>query len=247
MILISLPLSTPRPSSYRYGSKAEGCKACPAGTYFVAVGAKVVGDCGNCPLGTWSGVEGSPSRNNCEGCPLGKRGKVGGQATPEAGCVACTPGKEYQDQTGKATCVPAVCPKSEYATSTSSDVTKKPSCTSCPKGRYGSVPGLVKKEDCYLCSAGKYSTTVGADSPAACKLCPAGQYENLEGKTSCKQCDGGSASGLGAVRCGKCFAGKILTKTGGRRRVHRLSNWTLFDTRVVHVSPLRERQEQPSW
>ena len=174
LVIFSSPssLSTPRPSSYRYGSKAEGCKDCPAGRYFVALGATVLADCGNCPLGTWSDVKGSPSRTNCKGCPIGKRGKVGGQPTPEAGCVACTPGKEYQDQTGQATCVQAVCIKSEYATAASTDVTQPPTCAKCPGGKYGSVPGLV---DCFACSLGKHSSAVGADDPATCEKCPAGQ------------------------------------------------------------------------
>ena len=163
----------PLPRSCRYGNIDDGCKACPAGTYFVAVGAKVVGDCGNCPLGTWSDVEGSPSRTNCKGCPIGKRGKVGGQATLEAGCAACTPRKEYQDQTGQAICVPAVCPKSEYAIDASLNANTKPQCKKCPEGTYGSVPGLV--DDCFACSLGKYSKGVGASNSVTCKKCPAGQ------------------------------------------------------------------------
>ena len=171
--LVILPCYDPLPRSCRYGNIDDGCKACPAGTYFVAVGAKVVGDCGNCPLGTWSDVEGSPSRTNCKGCPIGKRGKVGGQATLEAGCAACTPRKEYQDQTGQAICVPAVCPKSEYAIDASLNANTKPQCKKCPEGTYGSVPGLV--DDCFACSLGKYSKVVGASNSATCKKCPAGQ------------------------------------------------------------------------
>ena len=173
--LLILPCYDLLPHSCRYGNIVDGCTACPAGTYFVAVGAKVVGDCGNCPLGTWSDVKGSPSRTNCKGCPAGKRGKVGGQATLAAGCVACTPGKEYQNIAGQATCVPAVCSKSTYATSTSLDVTRPPQCAQCPEGTYGSVPGLTKIEDCSKCSAGKYSEVVGAATPATCQLCPPGR------------------------------------------------------------------------
>ena len=171
---VILPCYDPLPCSCRYGNIDDGCKACPAGTYFVAVGAKVVGDCGNCPLGTWSDVEGSPSRTNCKGCPIGKRGKVGGEATLEAGCVACTPGKDYQDETGKATCVPALCPKSKYAIDVSNANTT-PQCEKCPVGTYGSVPGLVNINDCFSCSLGKYSKVVGASNSATCKKCPAGQ------------------------------------------------------------------------
>jgi hypothetical protein len=40
------------------------------------------------------------------------------------------------------------------------------------------------------------------------------RYENQEKQTACKECPGGSASGAGAVRCGTCFAGKVLAKTG---------------------------------
>ena len=162
------------PSSCRYGSKAEGCKDCPAGRYFVALGATVLEDCGSCPLGTWSDVKGSPSRTNCKGCPIGKRGNVGGQATLAAGCVACIAGKNYQAQTGQATCVPAVCPQSKYATD-ASNANTEPQCAQCPEGTYGSVPGLVNINDCFACSLGKYSTAVGADLSTTCQDCPAGQ------------------------------------------------------------------------
>ena len=40
------------------------------------------------------------------------------------------------------------------------------------------------------------------------------RYENQEKQTACKECPGGSASAAGAVRCGTCFAGKFLAKTG---------------------------------
>ena len=138
------------------------------------MGARVVDDCGNCPLGRWSANKGSSSLALCHGCVIGKKGRESGQATEAAGCVACTPGKEYQDQTGQATCVPAVCPQSKYATD-ASNANAKPQCEKCPEGTYGSVPGLVKIEDCFACSLGKYSTAVGAKLSTTCKDCPAGQ------------------------------------------------------------------------
>ena len=156
-----------------YGKKPY-CTACPAGRYVTTLGARVVDDCGNCPLGRWSAIEGSSSLALCHGCAIGKRGRESGQATEAAGCVACIAGKNYQDQTGQATCVPAVCPRSEYATDASS-ANAKPQCKKCPEGTYGSVPGLVKIEDCFACSLGKYSKAVGAKESTTCKDCPAGQ------------------------------------------------------------------------
>lgn len=156
-----------------YGKKPV-CTACPAGRYVTTLGARVVEDCGNCPLGRWSAIKGSSSLALCHGCAVGKRGRESGQATEAAGCVACIAGKNYQDRTGQATCVPAVCPRSEYATDASS-ANAKPQCKKCPVGTYGSVPGLVNINDCFSCSLGKYSKVVGASDSATCKKCPAGQ------------------------------------------------------------------------
>ena len=198
----------------KYGA-IPSCIDCPAGKFFVAVGARELANCGDCPLGTWSSTLGASSLTQCVGCPAGKRGKASGQATAEGGCADCTIGESYQDQTGQASCIPAVCPKGQYASSSSSaGVTQAPLCTMCPAGAYGSVRGLTKAGDCSACSAGKYGSTTGATLPSNCIACGPGQYEDQEGRTSCKLCAAGSASGTGAVRCGACYAGKRLKQTG---------------------------------
>jgi len=160
----------------RYGEHPL-CDDCPAGKYFQALGAAAEKDCGGCPLGTWSDISGASSLDMCKGCPAGKKGKLSGQGTVAAGCASCVAGESYQDQTGQASCRPAVCPKSKYASSSSSDadVTKTPACSDCPAGTYGGVQGLKTVEDCNACSAGKYSVAVGAALPATCELCPPGR------------------------------------------------------------------------
>ena len=160
----------------RYG-EYPSCDDCPAGKYFQAFGAAEEKDCGGCPLGTWSDVSGASSLEMCEGCPIGKKGKLGGQGTEADGCASCIAGESYQDQTGQASCRPAVCPKSTYASSSSSDadVTKTPACSDCPAGTYGGVQGLKTVEDCFACSLGKYSKVLGASNSTTCKKCPAGQ------------------------------------------------------------------------
>ena len=93
------------------------CTACPAGKFFVAFGARELAECGDCPLGTWSSTLGASSLTQCVKCLAGKRGKASGQATVESGCVDCTAGESYQDQTGQASCIPDVCPKGQYSSS----------------------------------------------------------------------------------------------------------------------------------
>jgi hypothetical protein len=201
----------PCPSG-KYGKVPE-CNKCPAGKYYVALGAKQESDCSGCPIGTWSTIEGANSSATCEGCPKGKKGILSGQATVAAGCKTCIAGENYQDETGQVTCLPAVCGKGKYASSSSPDVTKARGCTDCPTGTYGPVPGLDEVGNCNACSAGKYGITVGANSPDTCIKCPAGRYEDSEKQTECKECPGNSASGQGAVRCGNCFAGRYLAPT----------------------------------
>lgn len=82
-------------------------------------------------------------------------------------------------------------------------------CRPCPRGRYGSEPGLVglptvcspcplgtfndktgmqKVEDCLPCPTGSYGSQSGMKSSACTGNCPKGTYSDIAGLTSVKAC-----------------------------------------------------------
>mmetsp|Transcript_27092 Transcript_27092/g.60560 ORF Transcript_27092/g.60560 Transcript_27092/m.60560 type:complete len:292 (+) Transcript_27092:91-966(+) len=69
------------------------------------------------------------------------------------------------------------------------------SCEKCPRGRFGSQPGLGSAEACTTCPPGRYGVRAGsATAEEACALCPEGTF--------------GSERGLVTPACsGRCPAG----------------------------------------
>ena len=83
------------------------------------------------------------------------------------------------------------------------------------KGKYSSALGATAASQCNACPAGKRGdpAALGTDS-GHCTPCTEGTYQGEAAKKTCSKCPAGSASGIGEIQCGECFAGKILTTTG---------------------------------
>jgi hypothetical protein len=197
----------------KYGAD-PACINCPAGRFFVAVGARQESDCGNCPLGTYSANPGASLLTACIGCPTGKRGKTGGKSSIADGCEACEL-LSYQDVVGQASCKADVCGAGTYAASTNpTGATTKSGCANCPAGTYSSLSGLSKETDCSACPTGKYSVNAGQTSVVACTSCAIGRKGTTDGQSSedagCEYCVPGTSyqDQSGQVSCKASVCGK---------------------------------------
>lgn len=77
-------------------------------------------------------------------------------------------------------------------------------CQDCAAGSYQNEIG---KSRCMLCEAGKYQSAIGS---SVCVECLGGTYQSLEASTAdCLECLAGQYSGVGAVTCTECEAGKF--------------------------------------
>ena len=134
------------------------CSLCPVGTYGATAGLTTAQCSGPCPAGKFSNkVTGATA---CVSCPVGTFGNVTGLFTPACSGV-CTP-----DPNQNSTCglnevsalghAGASCPPGTYLPSNSTQT-----CSQCPVGRYGDVPGLASS-DC----AGPCNSSAGS----ACSL-----------------------------------------------------------------------------
>lgn len=137
------------------------CKDCAAGKYLDKNLQKDSGACIDCPEGKYSSATGLTSDASCTKCPKGKHSSQRG-ASSEASCISCIKGK-YSTLDG----------------ATSSD-----QCKWCSEGKFSNILG-ASSNTCQYCPAGYYS--YGASE---CTKCPIGQFQDLNGKSSCKVCEG---------------------------------------------------------
>ena len=218
-------------------SKQSLCLDCPAGTYNGATGLTSKSQCNFCPIGFYGLKKKLTSRNQCEACPAGKRGRVEGQSSEGAGCVACELGVSYQDKPRQASCKSAACPPGTFARSgvepdtttmavcdaclpgTYNSASGKRMCDSCPAGRFSGLTGSKDFNDCTMCPGGTFGNTSGLTTPMCAGPCPPGKF-SMDGLRQCLECGKGRFSAAGGdSECKGCPVYKTTLADGATKCV----------------------------
>lgn len=170
------------------------CIGCPLG---YAGHAHVFSTCESCPRGTYNSdtIAAVSVSIGCSACPVGRYSDDEGVHLPENDaifCKACQAGS-WNEKLGRS---------------------KESECILCVAGKFSETPGSGTRFACQACKGGTYGETSGAVLQAAtCHQCPAGFVQSDAGKTYCRRCEGGTASGhvAGQVACAHCEFGKFRT------------------------------------
>ena len=134
------------------------------------------------------------TQHSCSACSAGSYGTA--DIASQAQCTQCATGT-YTTSTGSSSASDCVaCQAGKYLASGTSQ------CSSCPAGTYSANAGATV---CTTCGVGNYSTT--SDS-TVCSICPEGKFANTS-RTTCHQCEEGTASPGGTDSCTICPAGKV--------------------------------------
>lgn len=150
-----------------------------------------------CPLGTWGNSTGGTSAA-CDGkCLLGYYGATTGQTSSTcSGPCSASPGSYCPAGSDASTGV--VCPPGSWCQGGASDKTP------CPRGSYGSAPGLSTPACSDKCAGGYFGSATGQTTSACSGPCTvaAGQY-----------CASGSTANTGAGARVACMQPPPLVST----------------------------------
>ncbi|GMH51290.1 hypothetical protein TL16_g00978 [Triparma laevis f. inornata] len=146
--------------------------------------------CNACPSGKFQALAGKDSCNNC---PAGKSSNDGIAMTS---CMNCPAGK-FAGASGSAQCencdTGKVSDAGAFGCRVEGDDTGGEMV--CPAGMF---KDSTNDGDCKHCHPGKYSSAVGSN---VCTQCATNTYQDIRGSTSCKACEDGFTSAVGAGGC----------------------------------------------
>jgi hypothetical protein len=140
--------------------RSAACQVCRAGKYAVAnVSAN---GCVACPVGTFSNTTGSAV---CLACPQGTYANTTGLTTCSASGISCQPGAYFVLNSTFNGCV-------NCSAGTYSSAAGFTTCLTCPVLTYALVPGSTACLQCQpSCSAGFYKLNCGNYSAGVCTAC----------------------------------------------------------------------------